>query len=102
MIRRPPRSTLFPYTTLFRSPSFVDRLGLRYINEFRQPQATSATGWRGLIDSSFLGPLDSELGQRYSPVRTIQDITLNQGPSEFLSLKHGFIPEGTTVQMLPL
>src|SRR2546430_8257532 len=25
MIRRPPRSTLFPYTTLFRSP-FTDRL----------------------------------------------------------------------------
>ena len=23
MIRRPPRSTLFPYTTLFRSPKFV-------------------------------------------------------------------------------
>src|SRR5256885_13268197 len=23
MIRRPPRSTLFPYTTLFRSPAFV-------------------------------------------------------------------------------
>src|SRR3712207_9381339 len=25
MIRRPPRSTLFPYTTLFRSPGFVQR-----------------------------------------------------------------------------
>src|SRR3712207_9342596 len=25
MIRRPPRSTLFPYTTLFRSPPFVLR-----------------------------------------------------------------------------
>src|SRR3712207_8158659 len=24
MIRRPPRSTLFPYTTLFRSPMWVD------------------------------------------------------------------------------
>src|SRR5690554_7054726 len=24
MIRRPPRSTLFPYTTLFRSPNRVD------------------------------------------------------------------------------
>src|SRR2546426_5847470 len=24
MIRRPPRSTLFPYTTLFRSPSLQD------------------------------------------------------------------------------
>src|SRR3712207_8268527 len=23
MIRRPPRSTLFPYTTLFRSPAYV-------------------------------------------------------------------------------
>src|SRR2546425_3545289 len=23
MIRRPPRSTLFPYTTLFRSPSWI-------------------------------------------------------------------------------
>src|SRR5256885_14185435 len=25
MIRRPPRSTLFPYTTLFRSPQRLDR-----------------------------------------------------------------------------
>src|SRR3712207_6918368 len=26
MIRRPPRSTLFPYTTLFRSEDLLDRL----------------------------------------------------------------------------
>src|SRR5256884_6800059 len=26
MIRRPPRSTLFPYTTLFRSPPVAERL----------------------------------------------------------------------------
>src|SRR2546425_6660342 len=26
MIRRPPRSTLFPYTTLFRSPKFQNRV----------------------------------------------------------------------------
>src|SRR3712207_7068195 len=29
MIRRPPRSTLFPYTTLFRSP--LDQAGLREV-----------------------------------------------------------------------
>src|SRR5690606_41734795 len=29
LIRRPPRSTLFPYTTLFRSPDRQDRLGRR-------------------------------------------------------------------------
>src|SRR3712207_8739763 len=32
MIRRPPRSTLFPYTTLFRS-------GMRRIREWRQRRA---------------------------------------------------------------
>src|SRR3712207_7825185 len=30
MIRRPPRSTLFPYTTLFRSPSAQRIVMLRY------------------------------------------------------------------------
>src|SRR5688572_31515836 len=29
MIRRPPRSTLFPYTTLFRSPAAEGRGGVR-------------------------------------------------------------------------
>src|SRR2546427_8483774 len=28
MIRRPPRSTLFPYTTLFRSPLAVERVNV--------------------------------------------------------------------------
>src|SRR5258708_29641376 len=30
MIRRPPRSTLFPYTTLFRSPAQLCPTGLRH------------------------------------------------------------------------
>src|SRR3712207_9262298 len=29
MIRRPPRSTLFPYTTLFRSPPLDESVGAR-------------------------------------------------------------------------
>src|SRR5256885_8750737 len=33
MIRRPPRSTLFPYTTLFRSPGQrLDQRGLAVVN----------------------------------------------------------------------
>src|SRR3712207_7358531 len=31
MIRRPPRSTLFPYTTLFRSPDAVTQLVAQYL-----------------------------------------------------------------------
>src|SRR3712207_9541167 len=30
MIRRPPRSTLFPYTTLFRSPQVVEVIELMF------------------------------------------------------------------------
>src|SRR2546427_9528497 len=38
MIRRPPRSTLFPYTTLFRSP-VADRRSWRHSEEILQPRA---------------------------------------------------------------
>src|SRR2546426_5680247 len=34
MIRRPPRSTLFPYTTLFRSGMTWQGLGLRKVGSF--------------------------------------------------------------------
>src|SRR2546427_2348077 len=38
MIRRPPRSTLFPYTTLFRSPMDEKHRGLlaRYVDAFER------------------------------------------------------------------
>src|SRR2546430_10212863 len=43
MIRRPPRSTLFPYTTLFRSASKICARG----NSSRNPKASAArnSGW---------------------------------------------------------
>src|SRR2546425_13328269 len=33
MIRRPPRSTLFPYTTLFRSPGLLERRDVTTVAE---------------------------------------------------------------------
>src|SRR5256885_3970972 len=47
MIRRPPRSTLFPYTTLFRSVGVVD------------PYATGAG--RDLTRSEIFGPMGQTL-----------------------------------------
>src|SRR2546422_7215178 len=49
MIRRPPRSTLFPYTTLFRSRSIMVR-ALKgelqeYVDEFRVPTRTGEWKW---------------------------------------------------------
>src|SRR3712207_7290134 len=37
MIRRPPRSTLFPYTTLFRSISWMSRLRTALSEQWAQP-----------------------------------------------------------------
>src|SRR3989454_11209153 len=49
MIRRPPRSTLFPYTTLFRSP------GVPPIESEEQPQQTGEEQRRtGDVDSAAL------------------------------------------------
>src|SRR3712207_8003665 len=42
MIRRPPRSTLFPYTTLFRSATRCSAAGLRPAPRRRRPRATLA------------------------------------------------------------
>src|SRR2546430_6945631 len=48
MIRRPPRSTLFPYTTLFRSSTVVIR-----------PSSAELQKWRARDDSN-IRPLPSE------------------------------------------
>src|SRR5260370_6936387 len=51
MIRRPPRSTLFPYTTLFRSA-----FGLGYSNRGQERDRAVLRSWRRCIDSHRLDP----------------------------------------------
>src|SRR5258707_7171814 len=71
MIRRPPRSTLFPYTTLFRSPNQTDRLvitqpitgdGLQFARRLEPRQSIS--GYFDLPNSS------SPLGKSYARTRS--------------------------------
>src|SRR3712207_7798658 len=45
MIRRPPRSTLFPYTTLFRSQ--IRKKGAKRDDQFRPHQSLRSAGRRG-------------------------------------------------------
>src|SRR5256885_12315088 len=42
MIRRPPRSTLFPYTTLFRSPAIIGAAALEQAWERQVAEAQAA------------------------------------------------------------
>src|SRR2546429_5641226 len=51
MIRRPPRSTLFPYTTLFRSPSAVIAVrGTQFEVEVSQRQETEVHVYEGVVE----------------------------------------------------
>src|SRR5216683_2948777 len=56
MIRRPPRSTLFPYTTLFRSTSALARGG-RYLPRIREVFASEGVprdlAYVALVESAF-------------------------------------------------
>src|SRR5687768_17791177 len=64
MIRRPPRSTLFPYTTLFRSRRFRSRPPIM-TSAWRASEATRHAGERALRKVLLCGDPDSRhLGGR--------------------------------------
>src|SRR3712207_8592137 len=59
MIRRPPRSTLFPYTTLFRSSFTLNRVSVRAFNELYFRAGTLKAGYPFLVHwNPYFFPLD--------------------------------------------
>src|SRR5258708_29857407 len=54
MIRRPPRSTLFPYTTLFRSPELLRRRAISH--QGLQLDGHALQGLRVVADADALYP----------------------------------------------
>src|SRR5258708_30951506 len=68
MIRRPPRSTLFPYTTLFRSPVYLhwrrtrdrDRVHERPDRTGARDAGQSRSGGRGAADGERRGVGEAE------------------------------------------
>src|SRR5256884_6627648 len=62
MIRRPPRSTLFPYTTLFRSYGFDPEKGPPTWEErLRRVHPDDRAKWQGVIERAIAGASDYEL-----------------------------------------
>src|SRR2546422_3261611 len=58
MIRRPPRSTLFPYTTLFRSQT-LQQLNISTLDDYIKylPNVTTASNGPGQNEVFMRGPL---------------------------------------------
>src|SRR2546429_3493825 len=93
MIRRPPRSTLFPYTTLFRSQSAA--AGHVWLTSGRcEPQADVCSAWTGGLDRVFgsrgcrgcghFGPeLQENCGSNYAGIsrKGSADCTMDFGPA---------------------
>src|SRR3712207_8009754 len=61
MIRRPPRSTLFPYTTLFRSRRLLDGEGRRQRDDAPHPRPADHGG---LLPRLAPVPVDAALEQQ--------------------------------------
>src|SRR2546428_7508417 len=69
MIRRPPRSTLFPYTTLFRS--HPGRHGLA--DEGRRPALLGGGGRHGLLCRRRRGPLNADPDRKSTRLNSSHD-----------------------------
>src|SRR2546425_11100640 len=97
MIRRPPRSTLFPYTTLFRSQQAVDRA--RWHGERQavdggmpgEPLGDAIDDENGLAHSS-CGESDSDgvglSGGKATPTPSLSDSRSEEHTSELQSLAY--------------
>src|SRR2546426_11386859 len=108
MIRRPPRSTLFPYTTLFRSLALGhrvlgdslsqarDELVVGYHRSFAGRRAAFHVLAQGLVDLGLVWRL-SPLGR--AGLEELQDVVVDEDgdahlsvPVELVSRRH-FLPE---------
>src|SRR3712207_8210727 len=82
MIRRPPRSTLFPYTTLFRSHGASLPPNRMTPWDATLNSARKSAALRGLIDSATMSPLpvacpvDQEPGEPLNSISTATRVPL--------------------------
>src|SRR2546427_6843076 len=78
MIRRPPRSTLFPYTTLFRSRS--------WLGPGAGPQQRAAAGWPAGLAGQGRGWVDRRLSAAWAgkPARSEEHTSELQSQSNLV------------------
>src|SRR2546425_10494507 len=76
MIRRPPRSTLFPYTTLFRSAraGLIEGVALRYFNVFG-PRQSPHSAYAAVIPVFLLAALEQREATLFGDGTQTRDFT---------------------------
>src|SRR6266567_1578770 len=92
MIRRPPRSTLFPYTTLFRSSSWAIRIPMLTSALVERLQAIAAAGPRRQLLHFQLGGAQQALAAGREPLAALeQGQRFVQRQIAGLQLAHGLV-----------
>src|SRR2546426_6130408 len=90
MIRRPPRSTLFPYTTLFRSKPALDRL----YESFNYPDSATdpiqiVRRWQTPEDREVVGRSEEHTSELQSPCNLVCRLLLEKkknDPTQYSTL----------------
>src|SRR2546430_5830407 len=87
MIRRPPRSTLFPYTTLFRSNAFLAEHGVRFAPD---PGSQDLCRIGGMLGHNASGYRSVKYGQTKDHVAALRVLLLRseEHTSELQSQSH--------------
>src|SRR3989449_9726952 len=80
MIRRPPRSTLFPYTTLFRSAS--SRYGPGFRAEVEARIASRELNVRQVLAKVRLGEADAAIGYRTDALAALEAVETISIPAD--------------------
>src|SRR2546430_11682568 len=69
MIRRPPRSTLFPYTTLFRSDVMLDSLSIHFGDPLRNTKRAKKSHNRLVPGLAGCCQMTASIGQENGAIR---------------------------------
>src|SRR2546425_11125640 len=89
MIRRPPRSTLFPYTTLFRSRQ-TDSLCPGCVKEAREEILTGKKDWRDLIQEK-VGEIKAQIIERNGQVWMVKQCPKHGQYEDLMAMDSKFL-----------
>jgi len=78
------------------------RMGLRYINQFQHPEATTVSDWRRFLEDHLLGAVAGEL-LRDNVRQALEQIELEFDPGR-MTIRHGFVrpDENSSLYILDL
>jgi len=72
-----------------------ERLGLRYVNEFRHPEARDPIAWREFLAEELLGMVGGELLAGANVEQAIEEIRLRESAGS-LVIRHGYVGSPAT------